>query len=73
MSDVDALKDTLEISDVIEQAAIEHLYHCFEKAEHLFLLWCELKLAWIFVGGKQESVLSLNVTKSSTKSVHTFQ
>ena len=49
MSDVNALKDTLEISDVIEQTAIEHLYDCFEQAEHLFLLRGELKLAWIFV------------------------
>ena len=73
MSDVDALEDTLEISDVIEQAAIEHLYDCLEQTEHLFLLRGELKFAWIFVGGKQESVLSLDVTQCSSQSIHVLQ
>ena len=73
MPDVDALKDTLEISDVIEQAAIEHLDDCFEQAEHLFLLRGEFELPWIFVGGKQKSVLCFDVTQCSTQPIHVLQ
>ena len=37
MSDVNSLEDSLKVSDVIKQAAVEHLYKELNETEHLLL------------------------------------
>lgn len=41
MTDVDTLEDALEVSDVVEQAAVEHLDHQFEEPQRVLLRICE--------------------------------
>ena len=37
VSDVNSLEDSLKVSDVIKQAAVEHLYKELNETEHLLL------------------------------------
>ena len=62
MSDVDALKNSLEVANVVKKSTVEHLYDQFEKSQLLFLMVGQLQFAWNFIRGKQKSIFSLNVT-----------
>lgn len=66
MSDVDSLKDALEVPNMIQKPAVEHLYHEFEKSQHRSLLLRNAQLAWNFVGGEEEGVLCLDMAESAT-------
>ena len=70
MTDVDTLEDALEVSDVVEQAAVEHLDHQFEEPQRVLLRICESEFVGKLVWRKKESIFCFDVTKSATKSVH---
>ena len=73
MADINPLEDSLKVSDVIKQSAIEHLDDHFEKAERLLLLWSQAFLLWNLIRCKDIWVFRLNMTQGATESIHILQ
>ena len=62
MADVNALKYSLEVSDVVQKSAVEELNHKLEEAENLLLMGAQTHSTRLLVCCKKSRILGLYVT-----------